>query len=77
MRKVHYVANSQFRHIFFRHALVYEYSDRSPTRALDQATATQSPRYVVLQAFAYKTAKTERTYKSTGQQQYSSTGIAA
>ena len=44
MRKVHYVANSQFRHIFFRHALVYEYSDRSPTRALDQATATQSPR---------------------------------
>ena len=44
MRKVHYVANSQFRHIFFRHALVYEYSDRNPTRALDQATATQSPR---------------------------------
>ena len=44
MRKVHYVANSQFRHIFFRHVLVYEYSDRNPTRALDQATATQSPR---------------------------------
>ena len=37
-----YVANSQFRHIFFRHALVYEYSDRSPTRALDQASATQT-----------------------------------
>ena len=30
------------RHIFFRHALVYEYSDRNPTRALDQATATQT-----------------------------------
>ena len=44
MRKVHYVANSQFIHIFFRHALVYEHSDRNPTRALDQATATQSPR---------------------------------
>ena len=37
-----YVANLQFRHIFFRHALVYKYSDRSPIRALDQATATQT-----------------------------------
>ena len=72
MRKVHYVANSQFRHIFFRHALVYEYSDRSPTRALDQATATH-----VLQAFAYKTAKPREPANTTGQQQYSSTGIAA
>ena len=26
----------------FLYALVYEYSDRNPTRALDQATATQT-----------------------------------
>ena len=37
-----YVASTQFRHVFFRHSLVYEYSDRSPTRDLDQATATQT-----------------------------------
>ena len=43
MWKAQYVANSQFRHTFFHHALVYEYSDRSPT-------------HVVLQVFAYKTA---------------------
>ena len=43
--------------------LVYEYSDRSPTRAFNQATATQDSHHVVLQALFYKAAKTERTYK--------------
>ena len=41
--------------------LVYEYSDRSPTRAFNQATATQSsrcPASVIL-----RDCKTERTYK--------------
>ena len=52
-----YVANSQFRHIFFRHALVYEYSDRSPTRARPGNSNTDSSHHVVLQAFVYKTAK--------------------
>ena len=33
---------SQISQIFFRRALVYEYSDRSPTRVLDRATATQT-----------------------------------
>ena len=55
--------------------LVYEYSDRSPTRAFNQATATQSsrcPAGVILQD-----CKTERTYKhnktaTTQQYRYSS-----
>ena len=37
------------------------YSDRSPTRALDQATATQSPRCPA--SICLQDSKTERTYK--------------
>ena len=45
--------------------LVYEYSDRSPTRAFNQATATQT--VVVLQALFYKTAKSREPTNTTGQ----------
>ena len=56
MRKVHYVANSQFRHIFFRHALVYGCTriEAQPELSTRQQ---QHSHHVVLQAFTYKDSK--------------------
>ena len=54
-RKVIYIANAQFRHIFFRRALVYEYSvEAQPELSTRQQ---QHSHHVVLQAFTYKDSK--------------------
>ena len=55
MRKVHYVANSQFRHIFF--FMPWSTSTRIEAQPELSARQQQHSHHVVLQAFAYKTAK--------------------
>ena len=58
--------------------LVYEYSDRSPTRAFNQATSTQTVITLSCKRYNLQDCKTERTYKynrTATAQQYRYTSI--
>ena len=75
--KVIYVANSQFRHNFLSPCLSLRVLGRSPTRALDQVTATQSPRCPASVYLQRQQKPREPTNQQDSNSTYSSTGIAA
>ena len=76
---IHTKSNTERIHNFvtFSFAMPWSTSTRSKPNQSSRPGNSNTVTTLSCKRLPTKTAKTERTYKSTGQQQYSSTGIAA